>query len=105
MSNETFTGKNYSIELSNNQFLLIHPVSEDELYDSFEELVESNPICEEAREFFLRRRGEVVKYNIHNAGGEILNLDGPLDRQAAIDLANEIEQENNIEVIVKEIEE
>lgn len=53
MSN-TFTGKNYSIETSTDgQFVLIHPVSENETYDAFEELVDSHPICEEAREFFF----------------------------------------------------
>ena len=52
MTNETFTAKNYSIELVNNQFVLVHPVSEDETFDSFEELVESHPVCEEARAFF-----------------------------------------------------
>jgi len=43
-----------------------------------------------------------MKYNLHNAGGEVLNLDGPLDRQAAIDLAKEIETENDIEVKIIE---
>jgi len=46
-----------------------------------------------------------LRYNIYNAGGEILNLDGPLGHQAAVELASEIEQEHNIEVIVKCIEE
>jgi hypothetical protein len=54
MSNATtFSGKNYSIELVEGQFVLVHPVSENETFDSFEELVESHPVCEEAREFFF----------------------------------------------------
>ena len=51
---ETFVDKNYSIELNEEkQFVLVHPVSEDETYDSFDELSEANPICEEARAFFF----------------------------------------------------
>ena len=49
-----FTGKNYSIEATeNSQFMLIHPVGENELFDSFDELVESHPLCEESRSFFF----------------------------------------------------
>ena len=49
-----FTGKNYSIEATNeSQFLLIHPTEENDLFDSFEELVESYPVCEESRSFFF----------------------------------------------------
>lgn len=55
MINETtFSGKNYSIESNDEgQFVLVHPVSENETFDSFEELVEAHPVCEEAREFFF----------------------------------------------------
>jgi len=54
MSNATFTGSNYSIETTEDgQFVLIHPTSENETFDSFEELVESHPICEEARSCFF----------------------------------------------------
>ncbi len=49
----TFESDNYSIELVDNQFILVTPVSEDELFDSFEELVEAHPDCEESREFFF----------------------------------------------------
>ena len=52
-SERPFSGKNYSIEYVEDQFVLSHPVSEDETFDSFEELVESHPVCEEAREFFF----------------------------------------------------
>lgn len=54
MSKTVFIGKAYNIELNeNNQFVLVHPVGEDEVYDSFDELAEENPICEEARSFFF----------------------------------------------------
>ena len=48
-----FSGKNYDVELVDNQFVLVHPVSEDEVFDSFEDLVQSHPMCEEAREYFF----------------------------------------------------
>ena len=40
------------------------------------------------------------KYNVINVGGEVLNLDGALEIDAANKLANEIEAENDIEVKV-----
>lgn len=53
-NSEVFSGKNYSIEYKNDgQFVLVGPVSENETFDSFDELVESHPVCEEAREFFF----------------------------------------------------
>lgn len=53
-SETTFSGKNYSIEANDEgQFVLVHPVSENETFDSFDELVEAHPVCEEAREFFF----------------------------------------------------
>ena len=57
MSNTTaFSGKNYSIEQTeDHQFVLVHPASENETFDSFEELVEAHPICEESRNFFFDR--------------------------------------------------
>ena len=49
-----FSGKNYSIETNDiGQVILVHPVSENEIFDSFEELVESHPVCEESRVFFF----------------------------------------------------
>ena len=42
------------------------------------------------------------KYNVINIGGEVLNLDGAMDHAAAIELANEIEAEHNIEVKIVE---
>ena len=52
-SETTFDGTNYSVELNDQgQFVLVHPVSENETFDSFNEMVESHPVCEEAREFF-----------------------------------------------------
>lgn len=51
---QVFRRNNYCIELAaSGQFVLIHPVSEDETFDSFEELVEAHPVCEEARNFFF----------------------------------------------------
>jgi len=51
---EKFTGKNYSIETNREfQFVLIHPVGENELFDSFDKLVEAHPLCEECRLFFF----------------------------------------------------
>ena len=50
---KVFTSKNYSIELVDGQFVLVHPTSGNEVFDSFEELVEAHPICEEARVFFF----------------------------------------------------
>lgn len=44
----------------------------------------------------------MTKYNITTVGGEILNLDGPLERDEANRLAAEIEAENNIDIVVKE---
>lgn len=53
----TFIGKNYSIETTTEmQFVLVHPVSKNETFDSFEELVEAHPICEEARFFLVKRK-------------------------------------------------
>jgi aromatic ring-cleaving dioxygenase len=52
-SETTFNGTNYSVKLNDQgQFVLVHPVSENETFDSFDEMVESHPVCEEAREFF-----------------------------------------------------
>jgi len=50
---QAFNGKNYTIELVENQFVLVHPIGEDETFDSFEELVDSHPVCEEARSHFF----------------------------------------------------
>jgi len=45
------TTKDGRIEVTeSNQFLLIHPVSANELFDTFDELVEDHPICEQYRE-------------------------------------------------------
>lgn len=53
MSNATtFSGKNYSIEAVDDQLVISHPQG-TETFDTFQELVESHPICEEAREFFF----------------------------------------------------
>jgi hypothetical protein len=40
-------------------------------------------------------------YNVFNAGGEVLNLDGPVSFEEANNLAKEIEDEHGIEVKVK----
>lgn len=51
----TFNGKNYSIETTDaGQFVLIHPVSENETFDSLLELLEAHPVCDcdEVRECF-----------------------------------------------------
>ena len=48
-----FSGKNYSVELLDGQFVLVHPVNGNEVFDSFEELVSAHPICEESRQFFF----------------------------------------------------
>jgi hypothetical protein len=45
----------------------------------------------------------MAKYNVINIGGEFLNLDGAMDHSEAIELANEIEAEHNIEVKVVEV--
>jgi len=51
---ETFTGTNYSIENTEDcQFVLVHPVSENETFDSLDELIESHPCCEPSRTFFF----------------------------------------------------
>jgi len=65
MNNNVFTGKNCSITWENAQFTLHHPVSEDEIFDTFDELAASHPICEQAREFFCGReepRNEAMKF-------------------------------------------
>jgi hypothetical protein len=60
-STTTFIGNNYSIEAqSNGDFLLVHPVSENETFGSFEELVEAHPVCEESREFFFRSDADMI---------------------------------------------
>ncbi len=63
-STTTFSGKNYSIkstdgtevvngnECYEHQFILSQPQG-TEVFDSFEELVEAHPVCEEARDFFF----------------------------------------------------
>lgn len=56
--NREYAGKNYSIRIDEYQFLLIHPVGPNELYDSFDDLVGAHPICEEAREFFFGQEEE-----------------------------------------------
>jgi len=43
-------------------------------------------------------------YNLFTAGGEMLNLNGPLPLEEALRLAGEIERENDIEVRVKSLE-
>lgn len=49
-----FHSEKYSIEMTEDfQFALSDDTSENVLYDSFDELVEDNPVCEEAREFFF----------------------------------------------------
>jgi hypothetical protein len=45
-----------------------------------------------------------MSYNIKNIGGEILNLDGPLDHESAKKMADEIEAEHDIEVVLVEVE-
>ena len=47
----------------------------------------------------------MTKYDVRNAGGESLSTDGLLDtREAANELAREIERDNGIEVVVVEVE-
>lgn len=48
-----YHGDGYSVRCEDGQFTLIHPVNEDEVFDSFEELVESHPVCEKSRSFFF----------------------------------------------------
>lgn len=46
-----------------------------------------------------------MSYNIKNIGGEVLNLDGPLETyDEALQLADLIEMENDIDVVIVEIE-
>ena len=47
-----FSGIHYRITFVGG-FILIHPVSANEVFDTFDELVESYPFCEESRAFFF----------------------------------------------------
>lgn len=70
MNNVTFEGKNYSVVSESEQFTLIHPVSENETFDTFDELVESHPICEESREFFFGNDQYLVITNQYSGSGK-----------------------------------
>jgi hypothetical protein len=71
----TFTGKNYSItvadgtetinghECYSGQLIITHPQG-TEVFDTFQELVEAHPICEEARECNVYR---VASHNRNNS--------------------------------------
>jgi hypothetical protein len=103
-----FTGSNYSIsvadgtetinghECSSGQLIITHPQG-TEVFDTFGELVEAHPVAEEARDAFSD-----VSYNVINAGGEILNLDGPLSKALALAFADDAEAEHDIDVKVVE---
>lgn len=81
MTTETkFTGKNYSIELVDGMFVLDTPATDTERFDSFEELSEAHPVCEEAREFFFGEPMGVAKAEAAQSRTDgILPLPGGLD--------------------------
>lgn len=55
--------------------------------------------------FSTSKKDMIVSYNIKNIGGEVLNLDGPLETyDEALQLADLIEMENDIDVVIVEIE-
>ena len=50
----TYTGPNYEVtDLGSGQFVLSHPTSENEMFDTFVELVSAHPICEQSRKCFF----------------------------------------------------
>lgn len=64
-----------------------------------------HPMTKHAYESICQHRDKhlaelTTLFNVTTAGGEILNGDGPLDRDAANALADEIEAEHDIDVIV-----
>lgn len=48
-----FRGSNYSIELVDGVFVLDTPATDTERFDSFDNLVEAHPVCDESRGFFF----------------------------------------------------
>jgi hypothetical protein len=80
-----FSGNNYSIELIDGQFVLEHPVSENQVFDSFDELVEAHPVCEESRKFFFGEQTALDFANsIKDACLFIVSVGSPAGRTIAI---------------------
>ena len=78
-----FTGKNYSITVADGtetingndcysgQLIITHPQG-TEVFDTFQELVEAHPVCEEAREYSVYR---VASHNRNNSPDDALSRD------------------------------
>jgi hypothetical protein len=115
----TFNGKNYSIEATETEFVLVHPVSENETFASFDELVESHPICEEARDFFFGAKAAAINadwYSNCQANADeatikswfvqVFNQDVEIDDELSIwlTLANDWATQEQIDTAVATIE-